>query len=74
MLTTDSSIEQSLEKNFKEAGFKPQVQKLAFFQDDYGLKGQEGEDDIDDQEEEDEDSEGEEGDSEEDSGSDEDEE
>ncbi|KAF2757265.1 metallopeptidase [Pseudovirgaria hyperparasitica] len=31
-------MEEGLKKNFEEAGFKPEVQALTFFQDDYGLK------------------------------------
>ncbi len=38
-------------KGFQEAGFKPEVRPLAFFQDDYGLKAEEGEDDVEEEEE-----------------------
>ena len=38
-------------KGFKEQGFTPEVKPLAFFQDDYGLKAKEGEDEADDLEE-----------------------
>ncbi len=41
-------------KGFQDAGFKPEVQPLAFFQDDYGLKAEDGEDDVDDEEAEEE--------------------
>lgn len=45
-------------KGFKEQGFNPEVKPLAFFQDDYGLKAKDGEDDVDDlEEDEDEDEE-----------------
>lgn len=37
-------------KGFQEAGFKPEVRPLAFFQDDYGLKAEEGEDDVEEEE------------------------
>lgn len=41
-------------KGFQEAGFKPEVRPLAFFQDDYGLKAEEGEDDVEEEGEADE--------------------
>ena len=44
---------QSLMKGFQSIGFKPEVKQLAFFQDDYGLKTGEG-DEEDEEEEEDE--------------------
>ncbi len=41
---------QGLVKGFQDAGFKPEVRPLAFFQDDYGLKAEEGEDNVEDDE------------------------
>ena len=46
-------MEEGFVKRFTEAGFKPEVKSLSFFQDDYGLKSDEGE--GEDGEEEDED-------------------
>lgn len=45
---------QGLKENFEEGGWKPEVQSLTFFQDDYGLKGKDGEEDIEDEEDEEE--------------------
>ena len=47
------TIEQALVKDFTEAGFKPEVKKLAEFQDDYGLGAVDGEDDEDEEDDED---------------------
>lgn len=46
-----------MKAGFESSGYKPEVQPLKFFQDDYGLKldGDEGDDDDDDDEEEDDD-------------------
>lgn len=45
-------------KGFSDAGFKPQVQPLTHFYDDYGLEPVDGEDDaVDDDDEDDEDEE-----------------
>ena len=54
-------MEEGLVKGFEGLGFKPEVKPLSFFQDDYGLKGEEGEDedDEDDGEEDLDDEEGE---------------
>lgn len=38
-------------KGFQEAGFMPEVRPLAFFQDDYGLKAEAGEEDVEEEEE-----------------------
>ena len=38
-------------KGLKDQGFGPEVKPLAFFQDDYGLKAKDGEDDADDPDE-----------------------
>ena len=61
---------QGLVKGFQEAGFRPEVRSLAFFQDNYGLKadddeadGEDGDGEEDGEEEDEEDDE--EGDSEE---------
>lgn len=51
-------------KGFQEAGFKPEVRPLAFFQDDYGLKAEDGQDDVDEEEEDGEEVDGEDGDDE----------
>lgn len=51
-------------KGFQEAGFKPEVRPLAFFQDDYGLKAEDGQDDVDEEEEDGEGVDGEDGDDE----------
>ncbi len=40
-------------KGFESLGFKPEVKPLTFFQDDYGLKIEAGDEDDDDEEEED---------------------
>ncbi|KAF2405633.1 putative Zn2+-dependent endopeptidase [Trichodelitschia bisporula] len=63
--TCATIMEEGLVKNFKEAGFAPEVRSLASFQDDYGLKpvGDEGEDESEDEdveEEEDDEASGEE--------------
>lgn len=56
---------QDLKKHFEEARFKPRVKPLSFFQDDYNLMPENGEEDGDaDEDEEDEDDEDDEGDEE----------
>ena len=58
-----SDTTKDLVKHFEGIGFKPEVKPLAFFQDDYGLKAEDGEDEedgidgIDGDEDEDEDTE-----------------
>lgn len=47
------TIKQGIRQRFSDAGFKTQVQPLAYFQDDYGLKG-DGEDEPESEEEEEE--------------------
>lgn len=51
---------QDLVKGFQGMGFTPEVKTLAFFQDDYGLKGDDDEDDDTDDEDDLEGSEGDE--------------
>jgi hypothetical protein len=50
---------QKLKKDLEEVGFKPAVQPLSYFEDDYGLKGDDQDedeaDDDDDYDEEDDD-------------------
>jgi hypothetical protein len=56
-------------ENFKAAGFSPEAKSLDYFQDDYGFKMPEGEDEPEDEDEDEEDEEDEdEDDSGEDSG------
>ena len=40
---------QDLKKNFEKDGFKVNVKQLVDFQEDYGLKGDEGEDEDEDE-------------------------
>ncbi|KAF2804284.1 putative zinc metalloprotease [Mytilinidion resinicola] len=62
VVTAASIMEEGLEKNFKEAGFRPQVKPLSFFQDDYGLEPLKGEleepESEEDEDEDEDDSEG----------------
>ncbi|SLM37447.1 zinc [Lasallia pustulata] len=51
VVTCAPIMEEQLMKGFKEQGFGPEVKPLAFFQDDYGLKAKDGEDDADDPDE-----------------------
>ena len=39
-------FDQDIEKGFESEGFKVEVQPLTYFQDDYGLKGEDGEDEA----------------------------
>lgn len=41
-------MQQDIKKGFEESGYNPDIQPLAFFQDDYGLKPKEGEDEGED--------------------------
>lgn len=41
---------QNIEKAFKEMGYKTDVQQLAYFHDDYGLKGDEDEEELEEDE------------------------
>ena len=65
-ITCASDMEKDLVDGFRELGFAPEVRSLAYFQDDYGLLGEEGaddqgdEDDEGDDDEDDEDNEGDE--------------
>ncbi|KAL2351715.1 zinc metalloprotease [Cryomyces antarcticus] len=61
IVTCATIMEEDLVKNFKASGFRPEVRSLSSFQDDYGLKPKEGEDDAEDGEEEGEEDEGSEG-------------
>ena len=54
-ITCASDMEKDLVTGFRELGFAPQVKNLAYFQDDYGLLGEEGANDEDDDIEGDED-------------------
>ncbi|KAF2499151.1 putative zinc metalloprotease [Lophium mytilinum] len=55
VVTAASIMEEGLEKNFAEAGFRPQVKPLSFFQDAYGLEPLEGEEEEPESEEDDDD-------------------
>lgn len=68
-MLTDVSL-QNIEKAFKEMGYKTDVQPLAHFHDDYGLKGDDDEEELDDEDDEEDDDD--EDDSEDDDDSDED--
>ncbi|KAL1393358.1 Metalloenzyme, LuxS/M16 peptidase-like protein [Phyllosticta capitalensis] len=70
VITCATIMEENLKKNFESVGFKPEVRTLASFQDDYGLKPEEGEEEEEDEEE----SEGDEEDEEEDGSEEEDDE
>lgn len=59
-ITCASDMEKDLVTGFRELGFAPEVRPLAYFQDDYGLVGEEGVDEQDDNTEDDEDDEGDE--------------
>ncbi|KAI9818133.1 MAG: hypothetical protein M1827_000758 [Pycnora praestabilis] len=50
VVTCAPIMEEAIKKGFEESGFKPEVQPLTFFQDDYGLKAKDGEDDAEDEE------------------------
>lgn len=50
---------QELVTGFKDLGFSPEVKPLAFFQDDYGLKGDD-QDEIEDDDDDDDDDDGDE--------------
>ncbi|KAF2090489.1 putative zinc metalloprotease [Saccharata proteae CBS 121410] len=66
VITCATIMEEGLKKNLESVGWKPEVRTLASFQDDYGLKAEDGEDDEeDDDDEDDEDESGSEEDSEE---------
>ncbi|KAL9091647.1 MAG: hypothetical protein Q9165_004723 [Trypethelium subeluteriae] len=54
VLTCAPIMQERLLTDFEQAGFKPKVEPLASFYDDYGLAGKEGEDDMDEDEGEDE--------------------
>ncbi|KAF2454784.1 metallopeptidase [Lineolata rhizophorae] len=56
IVTCAEIMKEGLKKNFEEAGFKPDIQPLTYFQDDYGLEPVEGEDEYDPDVDEDEDS------------------
>ncbi len=53
-ITCASDMEKDLVTGFRELGFAPEVKPLAYFQDDYGLLGEEGPDDQDDDDDDDE--------------------
>lgn len=53
IVTCSKIMEENLVKKFAEVGFKPDVQPLEYFQDDYGLKPKDGEDEPDEEDEED---------------------
>lgn len=53
-----ANVVQNIEKAFKETGYKTQVQPLAHFHDDYGLKPKDGEEEEEEEEEEDDEEEG----------------
>ncbi|OAX84996.1 hypothetical protein ACJ72_00621 [Emergomyces africanus] len=54
VVTCSRALEMHIKEGFEKAGYKPEVRNLKFFEDDYGLKPEEGEED-DDEDEEDED-------------------
>ncbi|KAF2098528.1 putative zinc metalloprotease [Rhizodiscina lignyota] len=67
MVTCATLMEEKLKKDLEEVGFKPEVQPLTYFQDDYGLKiegDENGGDDEDDDEFDEDDEEDEEDDAE----------
>lgn len=51
-ITCASDMEKDLVDGFEELGFAPEVRPLAYFQDDYGLLGEEGADDEGDEDDE----------------------
>ncbi|EEY17247.1 cytoplasm protein [Verticillium alfalfae VaMs.102] len=53
IVTCAPILEENIEKALKETGYKTQVQQLAYFHDDYGLKPQDGEEEEEESEEED---------------------
>ncbi|KAH7369173.1 cytoplasm protein [Plectosphaerella cucumerina] len=53
VITCAPILEENIEKAFKENGYKTQVQPLAHFHDDYGLKPKDGEEEEEEEEEDD---------------------
>jgi Zn-dependent M16 (insulinase) family peptidase len=58
-ITCAQIMREGLETNFLKDGFLPRIERLEFFQDDYGLEAPEGEEDVDEDDEFDDDDEGE---------------
>ncbi|KAM0278129.1 hypothetical protein ACHAQH_005327 [Verticillium albo-atrum] len=58
VVTCAPILEENIEKALKETGYKTQVQQLAYFHDDYGLKPKDGEEEEEESEEEEDDEEG----------------
>ncbi|KAL4808989.1 Metalloenzyme, LuxS/M16 peptidase-like protein [Aspergillus unguis] len=56
VITCTTMLQETIEKGLKESGFFPKVQALKEFEDDYGLKVGDGEDDDEEEDDEDEDS------------------
>ncbi|CCF37671.1 peptidase M16 inactive domain-containing protein [Colletotrichum higginsianum] len=52
VVTCAPILQENIEKSFKEMGYKTDVQQLAHFHDDYGLKGEDDEEEIEDDEDE----------------------
>ncbi|KAI9664842.1 MAG: hypothetical protein M1821_006290 [Bathelium mastoideum] len=63
VVTCSPIMQEELVTNFEKAGFKPRVEPLSAFYDDYGLEGKEGEEDVDEEEEDEDGEDGEEGES-----------
>ncbi|KAL8288669.1 hypothetical protein RB597_000669 [Gaeumannomyces tritici] len=57
VVTCAPLLQESMDKAFKSMGYKTQVQTLSHFHDDYGFKGEDGDDDAGDEESEGDDSE-----------------
>ncbi|KAF2769875.1 hypothetical protein EJ03DRAFT_327018 [Teratosphaeria nubilosa] len=53
VVTCSQLMAENLEKKFREEGFEPKVENLEYFQDDYGLKAPEGEEEQEEDDEED---------------------
>ena len=59
--SANKSLVQAISDGLSDAGFAPEIRDLSYFQDDYGLKPIDGEDDENEDNEEEEDEEDEEG-------------
>ncbi|OJD18740.1 hypothetical protein AJ78_01277 [Emergomyces pasteurianus Ep9510] len=54
VVTCSRALEKPIKEGFERAGYKPEVRNLKSFEDDYGLKPEEGEEEEEEEEEEDE--------------------
>ncbi|PGH15699.1 hypothetical protein AJ79_02293 [Helicocarpus griseus UAMH5409] len=52
VVTCSPVLEEPIKKGFETVGYKPEVQNLKYFEDDYGLEPEEGEEDEEDEDEE----------------------